>query len=1245
MVFSLKELRYYYPGDFSTSHGTCLAPVRLTLNCYYKSPFMSKLSPVQSRRLIARRSARLFKEELLFMNILIYGALLVLAYTCCYAQRPRLIVERGHSGQVWALAVQPGGNLFVTASDDETFIVFDSETGKEIFRHNVGSRLFERQAVAFSPDGKLLAALSGDSIKIWRVGSWTLMKPVTSSDGLPHCLAFSSDGSILAWRAGSKIVAWDVHDETVKGVFESGPSNIITFHTHDNILVGCRENVELLEISKGTRRPFAGQAASNSQCSSIAVSPDGSKISVSRYDGSISVYDYGTGKEIHSRNVSNRGVYLLWPKDNLLLAYGDTTAIAIDPRDWNSSVVYEGEFASIHVVGYSPKFDTLIVVHGPALNPVITLKKLDKPASINRPSASNRMMSSAAFAKGGQVLATSLDSYIDVWNLVAGTRQCRLTSQRSRSRIFSMAFNDDGDLLESYSGNAIEVWDVKNCRHIASYDVASQMYYSSSAMSGNLQFAVDEQYGELSVHDFSRKEMKIIRFPKDGSYSCRLAFSPDGSLLARANKQGSIKIFDLIHQKQVNEIMTPDGACSRLGFSADNEVLAASNGQLISLFKVKDGAKLVSFAGKLYSPGNITLDNLAARERDFNTRRIVIRAVGQGVDAPVWPDNLSVGTAPGWPWKSTDGIVAYDSDSNRRVSIIEGRIIRFWEEDTPSTIVEIGAGGAFLKQSIIKQKDDSGGVEKRDGRGELCSLIPSPDPSWIVITPDGRFDANELDDVQGLHWVFPDSPFSPLPPEIFMRQFYEPRLLPRMLDSKSKFASIPALGALNRVQPDVEIESVEAVAEHPNIVRVVVKVSNSKGEQIHDGRTGTLWSGAFDLRIFREGQLVGYQPGDLKPGVAGEVTIPFTVRLPSRGDAGNIEFTAYAFNSDRVKSATAKYTYKPDAHLPAVKGRAYIISVGVNAYEDRSWDLGFAASDALVAASALVKGLKTTGEYSEVIPVTLTSDYEKGTNDRRVTERSATKQNFRAVLDALAHGAGKANLSALRDIPGSDRLRKVEPEDLVLIAFSSHGYTDKQGKFYLVPFDTGGRIRYRMGELDIAPESLEHFISSDELSDWVRDIDAGELVMVVDTCHSAAAVDADGFKPGPMGARGMGQLAYDKGMRILAASQADDVALELDKLQQGLLTYALFKDGLGKGKADKDLDGRITLDEWLGYGAEIVPALYADVKAGRLEQIKSRDAHITAIHSGESVRKNAFQQPQLFNFKRNRREVLLATAP
>jgi hypothetical protein len=98
--------------------------------------------------------------------------------------------------------------------------------------------------------------------------------------------------------------------------------------------------------------------------------------------------------------------------------------------------------------------------------------------------------------------------------------------------------------------------------------------------------------------------------------------------------------------------------------------------------------------------------------------------------------------------------------------------------------------------------------------------------------------------------------------------------------------------------------------------------------------------------------------------------------------------------------------------------------------------------------------------------------------------------------------------------------------------------------------------------------------------------------MIIDACHAAAFTRKD-FKPGPMGSRGLGQLAYDKGMRILTATQANDFALESGALSQGLLSYALVEDGLKRGLADfkPRPDGKITIREWLEYGVAQVPAL------------------------------------------------------
>ena len=64
---------------------------------------------------------------------------------------------------------------------------------------------------------------------------------------------------------------------------------------------------------------------------------------------------------------------------------------------------------------------------------------------------------------------------------------------------------------------------------------------------------------------------------------------------------------------------------------------------------------------------------------------------------------------------------------------------------------------------------------------ELCSLIAIDENDWAVVAPDGRFDTNKIEDTQGLHWVVSDDPLTPVPLLIFMRNYYEPKLLPRLM--------------------------------------------------------------------------------------------------------------------------------------------------------------------------------------------------------------------------------------------------------------------------------------------------------------------------------------------------------------------------------------------------------------------------------------------------------------------------------
>jgi hypothetical protein len=123
----------------------------------------------------------------------------------------------------------------------------------------------------------------------------------------------------------------------------------------------------------------------------------------------------------------------------------------------------------------------------------------------------------------------------------------------------------------------------------------------------------------------------------------------------------------------------------------------------------------------------------------------------------------------------------------------------------------------------------------------------------------------------------------------------------------------------------------------------------------------------------------------------------------------------------------------------------------------------------------------------------------------------------------------------------------------MVLYIASHGYVDPVGKFYVIPADIGPPLGVGEELLDRCLKNseqssscnngrqlLQRSITSKKLTQWVEAIDAGQMVLILDFCHSGA-VTGPGFKPGPMGDRSFGQLSYDKGMLVLAAAQAEQL--------------------------------------------------------------------------------------------------------
>lgn len=513
---------------------------------------------------------------------------------------------------------------------------------------------------------------------------------------------------------------------------------------------------------------------------------------------------------------------------------------------------------------------------------------------------------------------------------------------------------------------------------------------------------------------------------------------------------------------------------------------------------------------------------------------------------------------------------------------------------------------------------------------------------YVAYTSLGTYDTPLGPDSNAFRWRVPDEPLRSLGGQTFMRDYFEPGLFAKTLACTADglcataLPPPPPVAGLNRTLPKVRIAAIRAGVSG-DLAVVDVAAASVDNATAANGKTR---SGMYNLRLFRGGKLVAQWPtapaeataldsdgwrraNRLLPGTDGVFRHSFTVRLPTGLRARHALFQAYAFNADRVKSATASATYDRPLVWP-VAPKAYVLTIGIDDYAQNFLDLGFAVADADLLAARLgsmpgyrVRHLDLRG---------------KG------TKRQGT---LAAIADAIAllapgdHAAARARLRALGVDPSG--FAAATPDDLVLITYAGHGWADPRGNFYLVPSDEN----WPAGD---HPPDLDRLIPASMLSEWLRAVDAGNAAIIIDACNSAAVVATHGFKPGPLGDRGLGQLAYDKGILILAASQTNQSADEDARLGHGFLTAALARDGLddhGFGLADLNDDGVITLDEWLRYAVARLPAINAEAAGAA----RRRDFRYVAEAADRDDPPPAPQQPSLFDFSGRPSPIVLRQEP
>ena len=437
------------------------------------------------------------------------------------------------------------------------------------------------RSLSFTPDGrrilnagllwpKLFDGSTAKTIKTFDVGF--VDAGVLSPDGRRMALTFD-DGSVQVFdiETSRQITRLDGHAAEVTAVaFSPDGQRIVSGSKDQTVRIWNAETGEPL-LTLGGQAQFARHTA---EIRHAAFSPDGTKVASAGVDG-IRVWDAATGVQL---TVGRGGISVEWSADGtrLLTTDGVTDAISgkvLQSLEYNGGVIYPAYLGNGGIVTANGLFD-----------------------------AKGRRLKDLQLGWSSRIVVAPTGSLF----AVMGTGDDRVIDGRTGATVLplpkvdnaTMQFTGDGQRMlfgHSYSqAPFLGLFDARTGAGLASFD-AKYSIWTEAAIDPSGRRAAAISVTDVYLWPDSKSHRLQITMPAKVS---KLAFSPDGAILAVGLEDGSAQLRDAVSGALRTNLRDAAGSLTDISFSPDgSRFLTVSTSRIMTVWDATNG-ELVARLGQ-----------------------------------------------------------------------------------------------------------------------------------------------------------------------------------------------------------------------------------------------------------------------------------------------------------------------------------------------------------------------------------------------------------------------------------------------------------------------------------------------------------------------------------------------------------------------------------------------------------------------------------------------------------------------